>query len=158
MGVRRLYGRVGIEERGCCRTRRSCSAAVVIYLWLGLFVAGLACGFGVEAKRWHNADVERELAAAKEAESVTHKTDEVVTVYVDRIQKVDVPVPVVRTRLIERVCPGNSPGVPNPSGAAAAAAPDTGDQLARELGDTVRNRYQLEALIAAVRANNVEHP
>lgn len=138
--------------------------------WAALAVAiALALG-AVGGHRWA-----ANVATVRQAEVVINAvkldraqriaSSKVETVYVDRIEKVDVPVEVIRTRLVRSACElrqpaGGSEAVPGSDpeqslDAAAASDPDAqllGD-VAAEIPEAVANTIQLEQLQALIRAN-----
>lgn len=123
------------------------------YFWLAAIVLGASL-FGTGWARG-SAHIKAQIAAeaAQHIETVTEATDKVVTVYVDKIEHIPGPT-IVRTRLVDRVCPGSGPGVPDSGGSDAGSTADAGNRLALDLANSVRNREQLRALQEAVKANN----
>ena len=105
----------------------------------------------------------------REAEGVKRQATEsnqVETVYVDRIQRVEVPVDRVRRVLVAGVCPAADPRVlpgGNADLAADGAAEGPADaeiveRIARDAESCIRNAEQLTALQALIRANTEEAP
>lgn len=106
----------------------------MIYVYLAAALALFSAGWGVEAYRWSAHDKAVENAKLNETVKTVESNDKEVVKYVDRIVEVQSkPVTVVRTRLVDRVCPGNSSGVPSQPSADAARAAADGDRVAGEL-------------------------
>lgn len=97
-------------------------------------------------------------------------SSKVETVYVDRIQQVDVPVEVIRTRLVRAACelreqasgglsvPGGDPQQPADAAAATDADAEFIGNVAAEIPQSVANTIQLEQLQALIRANTEARP
>lgn len=92
--------------------------------------------------------LEQEAIAAAIQEQA-HATVKVVTRYVDKIRYVNRDVPVVRTRLVERVCNGSGlQSAGSPDEAHAGTEADAGTDLSREVVQAVDAVDQCEALIS----------
>lgn len=126
---------------------------------------------GTIGYRWSENNHKGEVAAAAiEAAGLSSKqrseSSKVETVYVDRIQKIEVPVDRVVTRIQRAACrvqPEASSGGAVPSGnaaespdVAAAADPDAGllEGIAVDAEACLRNAQQLASLQELVRANS----
>lgn len=133
-------------------------------------VAGLV-GFGIgndyAIARCDAAKVEAITNAAAAAAKQGEASNRVERVYVDRVERVEVPVDRVRRVLVAGVCPAPAdPGV-LPGGDAGVAADGTGQSdadadlvvdIARDATACIRNAEQLTALQALIRANTEGAP
>ncbi len=106
------------------------------------------------------AEVETALAVTKAAELATEQAKQdvkVVTEYVDRIQRVEVKVPVVRDRLIRVCAAGDSSVSAGTAGADAGATRDADDrrtdQLSADLIACRRIKEQCQGLMDWKKAN-----
>lgn len=131
-----------------------------------LLVPVLSYHAGARAQRIEDAAAEaqrmeahHEADAAQAAKQLT-ASQQVEVRYVDRIEKVNVPVVQLRDRIVHAVCvqqpAGDALPVPavDPQQPPDAAAPaDTADRLADELTAAARNAIQLDELQALIRAN-----
>jgi Cu/Ag efflux protein CusF len=132
------------------------AAAVVIALTFGFWG-----GHQVTHNAWEADAAKAAEAATKIVQQQSSDSAKVETVYVDKIQRVEVPVETVRTRIVRAACSMQQPaagGVPVPAGdsgkpADAAAPADAGSGLADDLVAAERNAIQLEQLQALIRAN-----
>lgn len=138
--------------------------------WAALAVAiALALG-AVGGQRWAT-----NVAKGKRADAVLEavkldrqqriQSSKVETVYVDRIEKVDVPVEVIRTRLVRSACqlrdaaggglPMSTGDPRQPADAASATDPDAEllGNVAAEIPEAVANTIQLDQLQALIRVN-----
>lgn len=141
-------------------------AAYGLLLLAILLVPVLSYRAGARSQRLEDAAAEaermeahREADAAQAAKQLT-ASQQVEVRYVDRIEKVNVPVVQLRDRIVHAVCVQQPAGEPLPVPAqhleqpADAAAPaDAGDRLADDIAAAARNAVQLEELQALIRAN-----
>lgn len=138
------------------------------YIYIGVLVGyGLFCGWlGMQVcGNQHKGDVIAEQKAEiKTVATQAVESNKVETVYVDRIERVEVPVERVRRILVAGVCPAADPAVV-PAGDAGVAADGAGpspadaelvDDIARDAEACIRNAEQLTALQALIRANTQE--
>lgn len=116
-----------------------------------VFIGGVMKGRHDVKRDWDEAVYKQQAAIGKAAEKSAEVTTKVVTEYVDRIQRVEVRVPVVRERVV-RLCdaatrpvlPGGTQG---PDGAAASDASDRrADELAADLIACKRIKEKLISL------------
>lgn len=135
--------------------------------WLIAFALasyGAICGWlgmAVEQNARRGAEIAQVRADSAAAATQAAASNKVETVYVDRIERVEVPVDRVRRVLVAGVCPGPSPAVV-PGGDAGFAPDDAtpspadaelvGD-IARDAEACIRNAEQLGALQSLIRAN-----
>lgn len=126
-----------------------------ILLCATAYALGVFRGASDVRKEWEQDKQAQEIKAAQAKAQSAEQTVKVVTEYVDRIQKVEVRVPVVRDRVV-RVCDqaaGNRSGVPAGTGDPHARAPadpdDRGDHVADALAkDFIACRTNTETLRA----------
>lgn len=132
-------------------------------------VAGLV-GFGIgndyAIARCDAAKIEAITNAAAAAAKQGEASNQVERVYVDRVERVEVPVDRVRRVLVAGVCPAADPGVlPASDAGVAADGPAEGNadadlvvDIARDATACIRNAEQLTALQALIRANTEGAP
>ena len=132
-------------------------------------VLGAWGGYSFEENRWDAAAGRQATAAATLSNKQRTASAKAETIYVDKIQTVNVPVMQVRDRIVRAACPavsgmrastGSAVSVPagnagQPADGAAQADPNSGliDGIAADAGACVRNGIQLQQLQALIRAN-----
>lgn len=122
-----------------------------LLLCLSAYALGRFHGASEVRQEVDAAEARTEALAAKLQAKQANQTVKVVTGYVDRIQRVEVRVPVVRDRLISVCNKAGSSGVPsgtgNPHAPPASDAPDRrADQLAADLISCRRIKETLTSL------------
>lgn len=131
---------------------------------VAMIVYGLFCGWlgwqVCDNRRADQVSAElRDEIKATEVQAVA--SNKVETVYVDRVERVEVPVERVRRVLVAGVCPRPDPAVV-PAGDAGFAADGEAEspadaeiveRIARDAKACIRNTEQLESLQALIRAN-----
>ena len=111
---------------------------------VAVLIAGAA---GYVKGRGDQKELEQQAIAAAIQEQA-NATVQVVTKYVDKIRYVNRSVPVVRDRLVERVCDGEGLSAPgSPAEAHAGPETDAGTDLSREVVQAVDAVDQCQSLI-----------
>lgn len=140
--------------------------ALIASHWRLSLALALAAGAWAQTQRLAHARAEfDQYRATQQADALRQRalaaqtSVEAMTVYVDRIAQIDIPVAAVRTGLAGLCQPSAAPAVLDPTAGAAPdranpadRQPDPLDQLAAELRATERNKARLIALKAGFEA------